>query len=100
MALTVKIIDRTIFGDKRVVFADVTFDASYATGGEALDLKLLGLDQVAFVQSQPTAGYQVEYAAGKLLVKGTGAAAKGAFTELDAATDLSALTIRVMVIGN
>lgn len=49
MALTVTEIARSVFGNKRTVIAEITFDSSYATGGEALvaaDFGLSSLDAV------------------------------------------------------
>ncbi|WP_027085406.1 hypothetical protein [Cohnella panacarvi] len=102
MALTVSLVNRTVFGDKKISVADVTFDSSYATGGEELDLKLLGLNSVLFLQSQPKDGYQVEWDGTnkKLLVRATGSANKAAFTQLDSATDIATLVIRIMAYGS
>lgn len=46
MALTFSEISRTIFGNKRIVVTEITFDSSYATGGEALTPANLGLASI------------------------------------------------------
>ena len=51
MAISVSITETpssTVFGNKRVSVAEVTFDNSYPTGGEALTATDLGLTSVDF----------------------------------------------------
>lgn len=56
MALSVSEIARTVFGNKHVLIAEITFDSSYPTGGEALTAATLGLTAVeAFVPAGPAA---------------------------------------------
>jgi hypothetical protein len=46
---------RTVFGNKRIVLASITFDASYPTGGEALTAAELGLSSLDHVIPLPHA---------------------------------------------
>lgn len=46
MALSLSIIDRTVIGNKRLVIVDVTFDSSYASGGESFTATDLGIDSI------------------------------------------------------
>lgn len=52
MALTVTQRQMSVFGDDKVVFATVTFDSSYPTGGEALGISDFAgvLRQIDWVQ--------------------------------------------------
>ena len=61
MALTVTILDTTVFGNKRVVFASVDFDSSYHAGGESLQASDVGLKAIDFLQATPKSGYLFEY---------------------------------------
>jgi hypothetical protein len=49
------------FGNGFVVVADVAFDASYPTGGEALTAQQFGLAVLDFVLPSPAAGYIFEF---------------------------------------
>lgn len=44
---------RDVFGSKRAAFVDVTFDSSYARGGEALRPALLGMSEITQVIQRP-----------------------------------------------
>jgi hypothetical protein len=60
---------QTVFGDRRVVIADLAANGSntYATGGLALKPKDLGLDVIDFLVAEPeTQVYQYDYANQKL----------------------------------
>lgn len=98
MALAVSIIDSVVEGNKRIVTADVTFDSSYPTGGEAVTLSTLGLNSILFVQ-MPGAKVanllQYDYAANKILayVSSTG-------SQVANTTDLSAVSFRARFVGN
>ena len=65
MALTVTETTNTVFGDKRVVFAQVTFDDSYPTGGEALAASdfpsLAAIEEVVVASQSPGGTEQVLY---------------------------------------
>jgi|SRR6478752_41199 len=95
----------------KIVVADYTFDASYATGGEAIDFNALGVANppwfVAFSQVAPVnAGYvfQYDYTNKKIVAyrqkdPANAGGADIALTEVANTTDLSAVTIRVLVYG-
>jgi len=61
MALTISVVERTVFGNKRIVIADVDFDSSYPTGGESLQASDVGLKAIDFLQATPKSGYIFEY---------------------------------------
>jgi hypothetical protein len=61
MALTVALKIATVFGNKRYITADVTFDSSYATGGLSLKAVDLGLSAIDLVMAAQTGGYLLEY---------------------------------------
>jgi len=61
MGLTITNKEFTVFGNKRVVFCDVAFDASYPTGGEALTPDTLGLSVITFASVAGKGGYIFEY---------------------------------------
>jgi len=61
MALSINIKDRSVFGNKRVVIAEVNFDSSYPTGGEPLTPSDLGLQSIDFLNATSKAGYIFEY---------------------------------------
>jgi|SRR5215471_165185 len=97
---------RTVLGDRRAVFFDVTLSSSYATGGDNLDFSLWFKLAVDFVDMEAaTSGgtvYRPEYvraatvAGGKLkMYSGVGAGN----AEVTAATNLSTVSLRMMVIG-
>ena len=96
MALTITPVRSFVVGDRRMVIADVTFDSSYATGGEALvasDLGLkLGLDSIHAASTTRGHTCPYDYVNGKLMAFSGG-------TEVSAATDLSRVTTRVTAIG-
>lgn len=62
MALTISVVRRTVFGNMRVVTADLTFDNSYPTNGEpfvAADVGLTALDLV--LHNTSVGGFLVDY---------------------------------------
>lgn len=64
MALTVTPVKFTVFGDCFVCFADVTFDSSYATGGESLVSTDFGFSNALtprLVVTTPASGLMFEY---------------------------------------
>lgn len=93
-----------VFGRHRVQFATVTFDSSYATGGEALDPHAFGLTEIFYVLPVAVAnGYLVRPNAthSTLMVfqgDNTNAAAAPA-VEVANATNLSTVKADVMVVG-
>jgi len=87
-----------VWGRNRVVVKTVTFDSSYATGGESLLPGDLGLSEIHAVLVSVQSGgtpteVQYNYTTRTLV------ALRGAMVEVAAATDLSALVVRVVVIG-
>ena len=61
MALTISVPEKPFVGSKREVYATVTFDSSYATGGEAFSPTNVGLEEFLFVEVSFSAGYLFEY---------------------------------------
>src|SRR5436309_5655100 len=63
MALTITPVGLpSVFGDKRVRFADVTFDTSYTTGGLALVPKDVGFArQIDLLIAAPSGGFIFEF---------------------------------------
>lgn len=109
MAVTVTDIARTVFGNKRAVVAEITFDSSYPTGGEPLTAAQLGLASVdavfpaAAVNSTPLAlGVRYDKANAKLLAfyGDNDAGADSGLIQVPDTTNLSAYSATVLVIGN
>jgi hypothetical protein len=72
MALTIRTQKRSVFGTCHVVFADVTFDNAYATGGESLVTADLGLPSSLtpqFIVAAPASGLSFEYDHGNKKLK-------------------------------
>lgn len=84
-------------GTLRTVLIDVTFDASYPTGGESLTPEMVGL--VGILGGFPVswtaahAGYTVRLAGDRVLVYDD----EG--DEIADTTDLSALVLRLLIVG-
>jgi hypothetical protein len=96
MALTVRKVASFVSGDRRTVVADVTFDNSYVTGGEALTARDFGLTlALTSVHPAPTiTGHVCPYdAANSKLMAFRGG------SEIANATDLSTVTTRVTAVG-
>jgi hypothetical protein len=96
VALTIRPVKTWVCGDRRNVLADITFDNSYPTGGEALTATDLGLTlELNAVHAAPaTTGHVCPYdqANAKLMAfNGT--------TQIADRTDLSAVTTRVLAVG-
>lgn len=91
MALTVDVLFKDTIGSSRAcVLADITFDASYPTGGEALTPAQLQLDAVDAVFAENADGFVVEYdrSAEKVKVfRGANVSAKGDIAGQDEASD-------------
>lgn len=102
MALTVTIVKRNVVGAQREVIADVTFDNSYPTGGEAFtpnDVDKSAASTSSFWFLAPHMNdatiadnriVDYDYTNKKLVLKTAGA------TEATNASDQSAVTIRVL----
>ena len=79
---------------------DVQFDSSYATGGEALAPADVGLDSILWFDGGAAAGRITEYDYANSKLKAFQAtAAAGAHAEVGAATDLSSITVRCLIVG-
>lgn len=76
MALTISVQNRSVFGTKRIVVADVDFDSSYPTGGESLTAADLGLKKIDLLLASPEEGisFEYDYTNSKLLAYVPGAA--------------------------
>lgn len=61
MSASVTIKKRGKFGNGFIVIADVTFDSSYPTNGEALTAQQFGLAALDFVLPSPASGYIFEF---------------------------------------
>lgn len=97
MALSIATSDvRTVVGNKRLVVADVTFDSSYPTGGEAIAASDFGLSSIDTVLPYPHASRICTYDdTNKKLLLHT---ALG--TEASNASDQSTIAVRCEVLGN
>lgn len=112
MALTVTKVTNGdyVVGNKKVRTRDITFDSSYATGGESLTASDVGLRSVVAVATdggaKNSAGTSLvpvryDYTNAKLQAyRYDGASAGKAFLEeVTAAVDLSAFTVRAVFTG-
>lgn len=111
--VAVSVVSKSVQGNKRAVEANVTYSNSYSTGGETLHVSDLGLQQVeeAYVHagtldatSQNT-GYTPAAHGTHVILAGTPAAPKlkvyeGTTSEVANATNLSALTARIVFKGH
>lgn len=111
MALTVSNVDsfsQDIWGRHRVAVVSVTFDTSYATGGESFTPADAGMSEFSFVSisadHSPAYQFAYDYANKKILVFGVeqdaDAAVTDPFDEENAAADLSTVTVRVLCVGH
>ena len=98
-------ITRYSVGGRWQVVVPVTLDASYPTGGYAVNAYSLGLPagllDVLDANASPDGGYDVRYnsATGNLQAYDTGAAGGAALAEAVNATNLSAVTANCVVTG-
>lgn len=106
MALTVSAPSskRTTFGRFHAQIGTVTFDSSYATGGETLNAHSFDMSEILFVIPVPVAaGYVVVPDSGHTVLQAfygdNNNASDGALIEVPNATDLSTLVVDVVVIG-
>jgi hypothetical protein len=89
-------------GSRKEVVGVITFDSSYATGGEAVTLAQLGLSRLDYLVVTAGIGYLPTWDGSLttpkvLLYRQT--AATGAFAEVPSTTDMSATTVRFLAIG-
>lgn len=90
-----------LFGNSRVVVGTFTFDASYATNGEACDP---GLGTINAALSDACVGgymFQYDYSAKKLkaFYADYDAIADGALIEVASGVNLSTISVRMVFIG-
>ena len=116
MALTITEIHRTVFGNKRIVTADLDFDASYPTNGEPFapaDVGLRGFDIVmtaamsisntatpnttADLGHSPTFDYTNNLVI--MTYSDLNASADGPSIEVANAVDLTGVRVRVLIVG-
>lgn len=89
-------------GSRKVVIGVITFDSSYATGGEGVTLAQLGLTRLDWLELNAGVGYLPTWDGSTttpkvLLYRQT--AATGAFVEVPSTTDMSTTTVRFMAYG-
>ena len=89
-------------GNRKITTATVTFDSSYATGGEAIALADLGLLRLDHLVVDAGAGYLAKWdgsttAPKILLYRQT--AATSALVEVPNTTDMSAISVKVLALG-
>lgn len=89
-------------GNRKTTIAQVTFDSSYATGGEAITVSSLGLDRLDYLLVDAGAGYLARWDGSKttpkiLLYRQT--AATGALAEVPSTTDVSTIVVNVLAFG-
>lgn len=121
MALTFTEKKRAKLGNAYAVSADITFDSSYPTGGEALAASAFGLNNIDIMLCETASGYmfQYDYANAKLkafypraaltgsldvaesaaTLTGDTDVAAAAGAEVTSTADLHTITTRVMAIG-
>lgn len=89
-------------GSRKEVVGVITFDSSYATGGEEVTLAQLGLSRLDYLVVTAGIGYLPTWDGSLttpkvLLYRQT--AATGAFAQVPSTTDMSATTVRFLAIG-
>lgn len=106
MALTVTETDDNILGARKSKIVNVTFDSSYATGGEDFTPASLGFQEFYLVLPAPTAGYVFDYVASTKKLRAFripaldgNAASAAPLAEVSNAVNLSTVTCKVLVIG-
>jgi hypothetical protein len=79
-----------------------TGPASYATGGDPLTPAQLGLTEILFVDIACAGGsaFEYDYANQKVIAYRTGSGNQVVLSEVPAATNLSAQTARILILGN
>lgn len=95
MAITVSNRKQTVFGDRAVIFCDITFDSSYPTGGESFAPSDIGLHNFDHIDVPPASGYFFEYDWTNQKIK-----AYSGDQEVTNGQDLSSVTTKgVMIVG-
>lgn len=91
-------------GNRKQVLGTVTFDSSYATGGEAVSLADLGLSRLDWLSASTTDGYVPAWdgsaSAPKIKLFWVDTTTDGApLAEVPSTTDVSAVVVRFHAIG-
>lgn len=91
-------------GNRNINICDIDFDASYATGGEALTPATVGMQQFDLVLCESAVGYvfRYDYTANTLLAywADNNGVADSALIQVPDTTNLSAVTnVRTLIIG-
>ena len=106
MALTFTTVSKGVFGDKAYWLGRITLDSSYPTGGESIAASDFDLNQIdgIFFQADKvdtTEGYVPlwDRSASKIFMIGGAGATTTEFDEVANTTDLSAIEITTLVLG-
>lgn len=103
MAISVSQVFINRAGKKRQVVTNVTMDASYPTGGEAITAAQLGLATVDHVSCSTNTGHLAQYdktnAKIKLYYADYDAVADGALIEVPNTTDVSTVVVTCNAFG-
>lgn len=91
-------------GNRKFVTATVTFDSSYATGGEAISLTSLGLNRLDFIWAVTQDGYVPAWdgstTAPKVKLFWVDTTTDGAaLAEVPSTTDVSSVVVRIFAFG-
>jgi len=91
-------------GNRKFVTATVTFDSSYATGGEAITLSSLGLDRLDFIWAVTQDGYVPAWdgstTAPKIKLFWVDTTTDGAaLAEVPSTTNVSTVVVRIFAFG-
>lgn len=91
-------------GNRKFVTATVTFDSSYATGGEAISLSSLGLNRLDFIWAVTQDGYVPAWdgstTAPKVKLFWVDTTTDGAaLAEVPSTTDVSSVVVRIFAFG-
>lgn len=91
-------------GNRKFVTATVTFDSSYATGGEAITLSSLGLNRLDFIWAVTQDGYVPAWdgstTAPKVKLFWVDTTTDGAaLAEVPSTTDVSSVVVRIFAFG-
>lgn len=101
MALTYTVDNTQLVGTKRMTQGTITYDSSYATGGETVDPHALGLQMLTDLRISPSTGGYIgvwdrSTTAPKLMAfyGDNNNASDGPLIEVPSTTDLSAVVVR------
>jgi len=91
-------------GNRKFVTANVTFDSSYATGGEAISVSSLGLTRLDFMWVSGDDGYVPQWdgslTAPKIKLYWVDTTTDGApMAEVASTTDVSSVVVKVFAFG-